>query len=100
MKARWVFQNPSPGPDAIGQAIVASWWPGRFHLISTVSFNHLIGRRPKSFVTQIFRCDSDGVVHGLDFSKELYSKEHATREEAEIGHKMIVDLFVAGRLRT
>lgn len=99
MRARWVLHNPSPEPDAIGQAVVASWWPGRFHLVSTVTVNNVL-RKTESFVTQIFQCDSYGVVRGLDFSKPLFEKAYATRKEAELGHKLTVELFAAGKLRT
>jgi hypothetical protein len=116
MKARWVSDNPSPDESTIGQTIVASWFPGRFHLVTTIILDgksplarltHSINTgqpfkeieaAPERFVTQIFRCDQHGFVR--DVFHPVYEREHATREEAKAGHKIVLELFSSGKLRT
>jgi hypothetical protein len=116
MKARWVLHNPQPEMPVIGQAIVASWWPGRFHVVSTTKSDGTsalarltatittgqpfeeVTRGAEMLVTQIFRCDRHGVVRGGDFDKPLYSNSYSTLEDAQSGHKTAVELFAAGKL--
>jgi hypothetical protein len=116
MRARWVFHNPELIGNVIGQSVVASWWPGRFHLISTIAMDgtsagerlseSLKTGRPfqdvkagqVKFLTQIFRCNKDWIVR--DFSKPLYEQRYVSRDEAAAGHKLIVELFSAGKLRS
>ena len=117
MKARWVLHNPQPELPVIGQCIVASWWPGRFYLVSTIKmdgtsalerltesiktlrdFKDVI-RGSGGFVTQIFHCDRQGFVREIDFDRPLYFKSYPTLEDAKAGHKAATEQLAAGNLR-
>jgi hypothetical protein len=116
MKKRWVCKQPSPKFPQIGNAIVASWWPGRFHLISTAMFSGKspLARLTKSletgrpfaeideghsdFVTQIFRCDENGLVRERDIETPIFEKSHTSLDEAKIGHEMILQMFLDNTL--
>lgn len=112
MKARWVLPNPDPRPPLIAQALVASWWPGRFYLVSTVLLDsssalqrltHTLthggsfenAKPPEVYVTGVFRSNKEFVVKSLD---PLYEREYSDLEAAQTGHAEIVGLLEQGRL--
>lgn len=93
---------------------MASWWPGRFLRVSTVQTDIQWREKmlrlseeegtqpPPNFLTQVFRCR--GVLAGYTASirslhNPLYEREYAERSEAETGHREIVDLLAAGKLK-
>lgn len=90
------------------QTVVASWWPGRYYVVLTIGLDHtssiykltqsLPGANPgKDFVTNIFRCDKDGLAKFFD--RALYEQEYETLDEARAGHEMAVKMLVRGELR-
>jgi hypothetical protein len=109
MRPRWIDDEPNPRPPRIGTTVIASWWPGRYLLVSTICVagtSHLArlmsslesgvpldetSPLPERFVTQVVACDKDGVAHSWD--NPLFEREYATREEAEIGHKDTLTRF-------
>jgi len=115
VKARWVSEDPAPNLPGIGRAVVASWIPGRFHLISTIESDgrslearftealqsgknlEEVERGRQFFKTQIVRCDKHGDHKPDAWFTPLYEREYQTREEARRGHKTIVALFAAGK---
>src|SRR2546428_12410520 len=114
MKARWVVSlNPDPELPIIGQDLVASWWPGRYYLVSTIALDpaspmsrltHTISRGgsfkdaqpPEKYVTGVFRASKDFVVKSRE---PLYENEYSDLESARNGHAEIVRLVEQGRLR-
>jgi hypothetical protein len=115
MKARAVWEDPSPSSPAIGRAIVASWMPGRFHHITTlmcggsaplarltesmitgIPFADIREARCR-FVTQIIKCDRDGISSEDDYMSPVYEREYDNADAAKEGHKIILDLFAKGR---
>jgi len=101
MKARWVYENRE-SVEAIGQAIVASWWPGRFYLVSTIHLESKVWKIWSSeetcdYVTQIYKCDKYGIPK--DINKYLYKSEYFTPEEALKGHVRGVELLRHGKLK-
>lgn len=99
----------------VGQAIVASWWPGRYYFVSTrrLDSSSPLHRLTQSiqqgvpyaeadigqdrYATQILRCTKDGLVRSFD--SPLYEREYSEVFEAQAGHNESVDLLEQGRLR-
>ena len=48
MRARWVFHELTPELPGVGMATVASWWPGKCWLVSTVQLDESSVRNPGS----------------------------------------------------
>jgi len=101
MRARWVSRNPSPELPIVGQAKIASFWPGRFYFVSTVQLNSSnalnklsrslqgvehndISAGPNKFITQVFRCNKDMFVKSFD--DPLFERVYSTLPQALIGH--------------
>ena len=117
VKARWVYEDPEPAPRRIGWAVVASWIPGRFHLVFTFEMTgesplerltecFRSGKKFKDlqqgrhfFITSIAKCDEKGIVKEKHYMSPIYEKEYETLEDAKNGHRTIVDLFASGKLR-
>ncbi len=115
MRARWVSERPNPElPTIVGQAIVASWWPGKYYFVSTIQVpsssplallaQSLINNTPYEevkpgldvFITQVFRCDENGWAESFD--NPLYEREYVGLAQAKLGHSEVVDLLAAGKL--
>lgn len=115
MRARWVVQNPSPELPIVGQARVASWWPGSYYIVSTIQIDasdplhrltETIERMfpheettlcPGKYVTQVFKCSKDGIVRS--FNEPLYELEYQELAAARAGHEETVVLLLQGRLK-
>jgi hypothetical protein len=113
MRARWVSERPC-APPVLAATVVARWWPGRYLRVSTVETDvqwrdkmlKLSGGTgtppPPRCVTQVFSCR--GVLAGYTASikslrNPLYEREYAERSEAEKGHREVVELLAAGKLK-
>ena len=112
MQARWVSER-AHSPPVLAATVVASWWPGRYFRVSTVETDlkwrdkmlKLSGEKgtpPPRCVTQVFSCR--GVWAGYTASTRslrnpLYEREYAERSDAEEGHREIVELLAAGKLK-
>jgi hypothetical protein len=101
--------DPHPTPRRIGTTVIASWWPGQYGVVSTISVegtSHLArlvsslesgvpydeaSPLPERFFTQVVACDKHGVARSWD--NPLFEREYATREEAEVGHRDTVTRF-------
>jgi hypothetical protein len=109
MRPRWIDDDPHPTPPRIGTTVIASWWPGRYVLVSTifvegtsplarmvssiksgVPYNEASPLRER-FVTHVFACDKHGIPRSWD--DPLFERVYATREEAEVGHRDVVTRF-------
>jgi hypothetical protein len=113
MRARWIREEPSK--SHIGFAVVARWRPGRYYLVSTISCDgssHLakltrsletgipfeqIKSVPSRFVTNIFRCNRNGIAR--DIGTPLHEIVYTTLEDAQAGHANTVRLLAGGELR-
>lgn len=112
MRARWVSENPSPEFPVVGQALVASFWPWKYYLVTTthVEGNDLVERLTRSietgvrleevtvadyFETSVLRCSRD-MTHA---SGRVYEGSYPNLEEAKRGHETIVRLLAQGRLK-
>ena len=116
MGARWVLEDPAPQLPIVGQAIVASFWPGKFFSIQTLQLDpssplHKLTRslqlrvsyddvppEPPGFVTLIRKCDRHGWLKSLD-DPPLYEREYSNLAQARNGHKETVASFSNGTLR-
>ncbi|MGD1019942.1 MAG: hypothetical protein ABSA12_11570 [Verrucomicrobiia bacterium] len=113
MRARWVSERPF-APPVLAATVVASWWPGRYLRVSTVEtdvqwrdkmlrLSAGTGAQPPPLcVTQVFVCR--GVLASYTASVKslrhpLYEREYADKSEAEKGHREIVELLAAGKLK-
>jgi hypothetical protein len=120
MHVRWVSHNSSPELPIVGQAKIASFWPGRFYFVSTVQ-HQLHSSSPLSkltrdlrslqpgasynevpleqdmFITQIFRCNKHGWVKSFD--DPLFEREYSSLSQARIGHNEAIDLLSKGKLK-
>jgi len=111
-RARWVLPFPKSDASIIGQAIIASWWPWTYYYVSTVELDRQSPLRrltrslttgvysdeplPEGYVTQVFRCNKEGVVKNR---KEVYyEQEYHTHAEAEAGHESTVNGVAGGTL--
>lgn len=111
MRARWVSENPSPKFPVVGEAMVASFWPGKYYLVMTmhVEGNELVERLTQTietgvpfeevtvadyFETSVLRCNWD-----LTHSRGVYERRYPNLEEAKLGHEAIVRLLAQGRLK-
>jgi len=115
MRARWVSHNPSQESEIIGQAHIASFWPGLFYFVSTIKLDSSsplskltrsiklgiayndVPLGPDEFITQVFRCNKGMIVKSID--DPLFEKEYSTLSEARIGHTETVDLLSKGKLK-
>lgn len=117
MHARWVLEHPSPELPTVGQAIGASWWPGRYYWVSTVQLdpsNPLMQLVAKSksimtgepmvpasekFVTNVYRCDREGWVPEKEYGQPLYERMYENLGAAKHGHAQAVALLTQGVLK-
>jgi len=57
------------------------------------------GRDPQSikdrFWTQVYKCDKDGVIHGMHSAVPIFQQEYSERAQAVVGHKSVVETFAA-----
>ncbi|HEY0551672.1 MAG TPA: hypothetical protein VGF13_18855 [Verrucomicrobiae bacterium] len=115
MKARWVLRYPSRELPFVGQAVVASWWPGKYYFVSTWRLDsssplHRLTQSLKQgvpftdadvgqerYMTQILKCTKDGISESFD--DPLYEREYSDLSEAKAGHNESVDLLEQGRLK-
>jgi hypothetical protein len=115
MCARWVSHHPSPKLPIVAQTIVAHWLPWKYYFVSTVWMDPStplsrltrsletgadfkdVTPGPDAYVTQIFKCDKDGLVKSMDYA--LYEREYSDLTEAKLGHNETVDLLARGRLK-
>lgn len=115
MRARWVHHYPSPKSPVLGQALVASFLPGKYYLVSTIQLDSSsplsrltrsidkgiayqdVAPEPDGFVTGVFRCDKMGWAKSLD--NPLYEREYSDLSQAECGHREIVELLAKGQLK-
>jgi len=108
MKARRVRDLPCFNEGFVARTLVAYWWPGRYHLVSTImglgttaplaEFAGTPARRAWQFTTQIFVCNRRGFP--TDYLNPLHGESYSTREEAQAGHKRVLEEFLAGRIGT
>jgi len=105
MKARWILRDPSPAGKIIGQAIVATWWPGRYYFCHTIRLDtssalakltfsiekkinfHDVPLEVTGYVTCVYRCNKDGVVNEGDSARPLYEKNYDDEVQAKVGHQ-------------
>jgi hypothetical protein len=114
MRARWVSRKPSPELP-----IVAHLWPWKYYFVSTVQIDQSHPSSPiargletgevfkKShedvmpglgyFVTQIFKCDRNGIPKSMDYA--FYERKYSDLTQAKLGHEETVDLLAQGRLK-
>ncbi len=96
MRVRWVSPRPSPELPIVGQAIVATWWPGRYYFVSTIQLDlsapirrltEITSKsvRTDAFVTNVYRCDKHGWCGDKPF---LFERTYETLREAEAGTPM------------
>jgi CheY-like chemotaxis protein len=104
MRARWISQDLHPKLPIVGQAIVASWWPGRYYFVSTGRGDptDALGRlteainsnkrfqdvtaAPTTFATFVSRCNKFGQIYG----NLLFTQEYKTLADAVKGHKEVL----------
>jgi len=111
MRARWVSERVC-SPPVLYATVIASWRPGRFLRVSTVQTDLQWREKmirmsegkgtPPNFLTQVFRCRGvlNGYTAGLNSLRSpLYEREYAEQSDAEQGHREIVELLAAGRLK-
>lgn len=115
MKARRIRNVETP---AIGHTIVTMWWPDRHFVVLTLQtnpddpLNRLTASieqtipfaeaesGPPRFVTEVRRCDKQGVTGDDDLLEEpLYQQEHPDLQAAKSGHAEVVDKLASGKLR-
>jgi hypothetical protein len=115
MRARWVSPRPRPELPIVGQALVASFWPGRFYFVSTmqldpsspssklarslelgIAYNN-VPPGPDEYITQIFRCNKHMIIKSFD--DPLFERRYSTLPQALIGHNEAVDLLSKGKLK-
>jgi hypothetical protein len=107
MRARWVSPRPKPELPIVGQAIVATWWPGRYHFVSTIQLDptdplrrlteKISGhQQTEAFVTNVYRCNKDG---WWGDNSPLYERTYETLEEAKGGHEQALRLVSQGNLK-
>ena len=101
MKIRWILSDPSPDPPIIASTVIASWWLGRYYLVTTTmsdgtqSWAQLVqhyrlgvklddtGRL--KFSTQVFKSNKDGSI-GRN-TDPLSEAVHDSLSNAILGHK-------------
>jgi hypothetical protein len=97
----------------VGQAIVASWWPGLYYMVFTLQLDSTSPMRrltetirtgkaydqvtaaPDGFFTDLFKCDKSGLMSG----DLLYEREYKTLSEANSGHREVLVLLSDGSLK-
>jgi hypothetical protein len=105
------MDNPDPGSGCVAQTWIASWWPGKRYVVSTFqcdtssptakltyALEHKVSFENVPFLitgysTVVSR--EDRIASG----KHLYMREYSTLAEAQDGHKDIVKLLAAGKLK-
>jgi hypothetical protein len=115
MRPRWVSRNPRPELPVVGQALVASFCPWRFYLVSTIRLDpsdplaklsrslelginyNKVPAGPDEYVTQIFRCNKHMITKSFD--DPLFERHYSTLSQAFIGHNEAVDLLSKGILK-
>lgn len=103
VRTRWIQNAPEVNPPTLARTVIASWFPGRYYLVSTIhcdgssplerltqslktgaSFNETL-RGQQIFVSEVFRCDKEGVP-----KKRLLDRSYQDSEEALAGHAALV----------
>ena len=112
MRARWA-QNYYEQPELpiVQQTLIAGWLPWKYFFVSTVQFDassylNKITIVPetkchraeiKGYVTQIFRCNKNGIVRSFNKpffdNKPLFEREYSDLSKAIDGHKEAVKKF-------
>jgi hypothetical protein len=112
MRTRWVSERPDPKLPIVAQAHIASWWPGRYWLVTTYQADREDALRrltesvqtgvpvdqvqlPDSFHTLVSRCDKH---LNLKSGHLLYSREYTTPDDAKKGHREVLSLLAKGAL--
>lgn len=107
MRARWVSPRPAPDLPIVGQAIVASWWPGRYYSVLTFQLDPTSRLRrlteqisgfpqTEAFVTNVCRCNKYGLWVE---DSPLYERTYETLEEAKAAHEHALRLVSQGNLK-
>lgn len=106
MRARWVQNITSLKPPVVAWTIVARWFPKTYFLVSTLElransddpmralWRKLNPDAQDTWVTQIFRCSSDGLQHS---DEPVYRREYSNDDAAQHGHAEIVDALQNGK---
>jgi len=99
MRPRWIDDDPQPELLRIGTTVIAKWRPWVYYLVSTVHYetDPEWGSRVEGFITQVVRCNKDGVPRSDDsWKRPLFGREYRTKQEARLGHQQAVALFAGG----
>jgi hypothetical protein len=116
MRTRWTdrWENANANANIIGQAVVASWWPGLYHFVSTIHADSTSALRrltesiatgkpyeevlsaPEAYVTNIYRCSKVGFVRGSQWDRPLFQREYNNLSEAQKGHDLALVLLEHG----
>jgi len=110
MCARWAQNyHESPELPIVQQTLIASWLPWKYYFVSTIQLDisSPLAKLTRSleknisykdvpleiigYVTQVFRCDKNGVV--TSFDKPLFEKESSDLSKAIDTHKEAVKKF-------
>jgi hypothetical protein len=114
MRARWTDRWENANANIVGQAVVASWWPGRYYFVSTIQadsnsplrrvtesiasgkpFEDVLSA-PEACVTTICRCSKVGFVRDSQWDRPLFQREYSTLTEAQKGHGLTLVLLEHG----
>lgn len=113
MRARWAQNHyESPKLPIVQQTLIASWFPWKYYFVSTIQLDTSspLSKLTRSiekkisykdvpveiigYVTQIFRCDNNGVV--TSFDKPIFEREYSDLSKAIDGHNDAVKKFTKG----
>jgi hypothetical protein len=113
MRARWVSERQC-SPPVLAATVVARWMPGLYFRVSTVETDIKWRDKmlklsegtgappPPRCLTQVFLCRGFWGAYTAStksLRNPLYEREYAERSEAEKGHREIVELLAAGKLK-
>lgn len=104
---RWIVDHQNLEPW-LAHTVVAGWWPTTYHLIGTMymgatgtggllELTRSLGANPHDeYIVQVFKCDCYGLPNPQD---AYYEKSYDTKERALEGHREVVRLLSAGKLK-
>jgi hypothetical protein len=101
------MHNPKPAFGCVAQTWVASWWPGRQYVVSTFQCDTSSAEAKLTYALQHkipfgqvpLVITGYSTVVSKEYGKHLYMRDYSTQAEAEAGHKDIVNLLAAGKLK-
>jgi hypothetical protein len=105
MRARWVSPRPAPELPIVGQAIVATWLPGRYYFVSTIQLDltdpirRFDRKNLGAAANRGFPYERLSVQQGWMWADNspLYERRYETLEEAEAGHVQTLSLLPCSR---